>query len=128
VTRSKLFVRERFGKIALTHVYTMEVEANIERTRFLFPEDEQHSSTGDYLGLVRAADLIGQVADVNYLRKIPALFAEFRETGVNEKLGFRNPEDLRTGRGLRPSPADRIVAHDENDGGRCRPCAKSATL
>jgi hypothetical protein len=29
VTRSKLFVRERFGKIALTtHVYTMEVEAN----------------------------------------------------------------------------------------------------
>ena len=23
VTRSKLFVRERFGKIALTHVYTM---------------------------------------------------------------------------------------------------------
>jgi hypothetical protein len=38
-------------------------------------------------------------------RKIPALFAEFRETGVNEKLGFRNPEDLRTGRGLRPSPA-----------------------
>jgi hypothetical protein len=29
------------------------------------------------------------------LRKIPTLFAEFRETGVNEKLGFRNPEDLR---------------------------------
>jgi hypothetical protein len=77
----------------------------IEHTRFPFPEDEQHSSTGDYPGLVRAADLIGQVADVNYLRKIPALFAEFRETGVNEKLGFRNPEDLRTGRGLRPSPA-----------------------
>jgi hypothetical protein len=105
VTRSKLFVRERFGKIALTHVDTMEVEANIEHTRFPFPEDEQHSSTGDYPGLVRAADLIGQVADVNYLRKIPALFAEFRETGVNEKLGFRNPDDLRTGRGLRPSPA-----------------------
>jgi hypothetical protein len=95
VTRSKLFVRERFGKIALTHVDTMEVEANIEHTRFPVPEDEQHSSTADYPGLVRAADLIGQLADVNYLRKIPALFAEFRETGVNEKRGFRNPEDLR---------------------------------
>jgi len=47
-------------------------------------------------GLLRAADLIGQLADVNYLRKIPALFAEFRETGVNKKLGFRNPEDLRS--------------------------------
>jgi hypothetical protein len=96
VTRSKLFVRERFGKIALTHVDTLEVEANIEHTRFPFPEDEQHSSTADYPGLVRAADLIGQLADVNYLRKIPALFAEFRETGVNEKRGFRNPEDLRS--------------------------------
>ena len=73
----------------------MEVEANIEHTRFPVPEDEQHSSTADYPGLLRAADLIGQMADVNYLRKIPALFAEFRETGINEKLGFRNPEDLR---------------------------------
>jgi hypothetical protein len=95
VTRSKLFVRERFGKIALIHVDTMEIEANIEHTRFPVPEDEQHSSTADYPGLLRAADLIGQMADVNYLRKIPSLFAEFRETGINEKLGFRNPEDLR---------------------------------
>jgi hypothetical protein len=33
---------------------------------------------------------------VNYLRKIPSLFAEFQETGINKKLGFRNPEDLRS--------------------------------
>jgi len=95
VTRSKLFVRERFGKAALVHVDTMEIETNIEHTRFPVPEDEQHSSTGDYPGLLRAADLIGQLADVNYLRKIPALFAEFRETGINKKLGYRDPEDLR---------------------------------
>jgi hypothetical protein len=63
-------VRERFGKIALIHVDTMEIEANIEHTRFPVP-------------------------DVNYLRKTSSLFAEFRETGINEKLGFRNPEDLR---------------------------------
>ena len=95
VTRSKLFVRERFGKVALIHVDTKEIETNIEHSRFPVPEDEQHSSTADYPGLIRAADLIGQLADVNYLRKTPALFAEFRETGINEKLGFRNPEDLR---------------------------------
>src|SRR5262244_2126511 len=65
VTRSKLFVRERFGKIALIHVDTMEIEANIEHTRFPVPEDEQHSSTTDYPGLLRAADLVGQMADVN---------------------------------------------------------------
>jgi hypothetical protein len=96
VTRSKLFVRERFGKVALTHVDTLEVEANIEHTRFPVPEDEERSSTADYPGLLRAADLIGQLADVNYLRKTPALFAEFCETGFNEKLGFRNPQDLRS--------------------------------
>ena len=96
VTRSKLFVRERFGKGTLIHVDTKEIEANIEHTRFPVPEDEEHTSTADYPGLVRAADLIGQMADVNYLRKTSALFAEFRETATAERLGFRTPDDLRT--------------------------------
>src|SRR5882757_1302633 len=46
VTRSKLFVRERFGKVSLTHIDTPEIEANIEHTRFPVPEHEQHTSTG----------------------------------------------------------------------------------
>ncbi len=86
VTRSKLFVRERFGKVSLTHIDTREIEANIEHTRFPVPEQEQHASTADYPGLLRAADLIGQLADINYLRKTSALFAEFRETGASENL------------------------------------------
>jgi hypothetical protein len=48
-----------------------------------------------FSGLVRAADLIGQLADINYLRKQPALFNEFRETGTSEKLGYKSVEDLR---------------------------------
>ncbi len=95
VTRSKLFVRERFGRASLTQIDTKEIEANIEHTRFPVPESEQHTGTADYPGLLRAADLIGQLADVNYLRKTSALFAEFRETGASEKLGFRTAEDLR---------------------------------
>ena len=71
------------------------IEANIEHTRFPVPEDEQHAPTYDFPGLLRAADLIGQLADVNYLRKIPALFAEFTEIGTNKKLGYRSPADLR---------------------------------
>ena len=63
--------------------------------RFPVPEDETHADTADYPGLVRAADLIEQLADVNYLRKIPALFAEFNEIGTNNKLGYRSPADLR---------------------------------
>jgi hypothetical protein len=96
VTRSKLFVRERFGKVSLTHIDTREIEANIEHTRFPVPEHEQHISTADYPGLLRAADLIGQLADINYLRKTSALFAEFQETGASEKLGFQTSDDLRT--------------------------------
>ncbi len=95
VNRSKLFVRERFGKVALTSIDTMVIDANIEHTRFPVPVDDEHSNRADYPGLVRAADLIGQLADPNYIRKIPALFAEFRETGTAEKLGYRNPADLR---------------------------------
>jgi hypothetical protein len=34
VARSKLFIRERFGKGTLTHLDTREIEANIEHTKF----------------------------------------------------------------------------------------------
>jgi hypothetical protein len=59
------------------------------------PEDEQHDSTDDFPGLVRASDLIGQLADINYLRKQAALFNEFRETGMTNKLKFNSVADLR---------------------------------
>lgn len=48
-----------------------------------------------YPMLVRAADLIGQLSDPRYLQKIPALFYEFEETGVNARLGYRHPGELR---------------------------------
>ena len=95
VERSKLFVHERFGRAALAHIDNREIEANIEHTRFPVPEDEVHAPTNDFPGLLRAADLIGQLADVNYLRKTSALFSEFRETGASEKLGYTSAADLR---------------------------------
>jgi hypothetical protein len=95
IVRSRLFVRERFTKAALIDLDIGEVEANIEHTRFPVPEAEQHAPTDDFPGLLRAADLIGQLADINYLRKTPALFNEFRETGPIEKLQYKTPADLR---------------------------------
>ncbi len=56
--------------------------------------------TADYAGLVRAADLIGQLADPRYLSKLPALFYEFEQTGTNTHRGYNTPDDLR-----RDSPA-----------------------
>src|SRR6202043_1582146 len=94
VARSKLFVLERFSK-ALAHLDTREIEVNIEHTRFPVPEEEQHEPTDDFPGLVRAADLIGQLADINYLRKQAALFNEFRETGMSNELKYNSVADLR---------------------------------
>jgi hypothetical protein len=94
VARSKLFVRER-STHALVPLDTSQIEANIEHTRFPVPEDEEHQSTNDFPGLVRAADLIGQLAELNYLRKQVALFNEFRETGLSIKLKYNTVADLR---------------------------------
>ena len=94
VARSKLFARERFSN-AIIDLDIPQIEKNIEHTRFPVPDDEAHESTGDFPGLVRAADLIGQLADINYLRKQPALFNEFRETGMSDKLGYKTVADLR---------------------------------
>ncbi|MDM8569510.1 metal-dependent phosphohydrolase [Thiotrichales bacterium HSG1] len=93
VDRGKLFIRERFGGNPIIDAEV--IAANIELTRFPVPDDTDHQSTSSYPGLVRAADLIGQLADPHYLRKLPALFYEFQEIGLNEQLGYYSPYDLR---------------------------------
>lgn len=93
VDRGKLFIEERFGGHNLIQAET--IKRNIELTRFPVPLDSDHQDTVNYPGLVRAADLIGQLSDPRYLQKIPSLFYEFEETGVNKTLGYRNPEELR---------------------------------
>jgi hypothetical protein len=43
---------------------------------------------------LRAADLIGQLGDPNYMRKANALFREFEEIGLNKSLGYDTPADV----------------------------------
>jgi hypothetical protein len=93
VDRGKLFVAERFGGHRLIDVVT--IQRNIEDTRFPLPGEQDAKDVSSYAGLVRAADLIGQLGDPRYLKKIPALFYEFVETGVAERLGYRHAGDLR---------------------------------
>jgi len=95
VDRSKLFIRERFGGKLLIDADADFITSCIEMTRFPIPDDEFHKDTKGYPGLVRGADLIGQLGDPSYLRKIPALYYEFEEMGTNEKIGYKNPEDMR---------------------------------
>ncbi|HKM69611.1 MAG TPA: hypothetical protein VJX94_06005 [Stellaceae bacterium] len=58
------------------------------------PDDEDHAATDTDAGLVRAGDLIGQLGDSLYPRKLNALYHEFAETGVHEKLGYSSPADM----------------------------------
>lgn len=95
VDRGKMFVDERFGVHKLIDAEL--VKRNIELTRFPVPADRDYEDTVSYPGLVRAADLIGQLSDPRYLQKIAALFYEFEETGQNQFLGYQNPGDLRDG-------------------------------
>jgi hypothetical protein len=93
VNRGKIFIRERFGKVKILDAEI--VEANIEHTRFPVPGGEDGGNVSEFPGLVRAADLIGQLSDLNYLRKVNSLFLEFKETGIAAKLGFESSADLR---------------------------------
>lgn len=93
VDRGKLFIDERFGGHKLIDAEV--IKRNIELTRFPVPKVGDHQVTTNYPGLLRASDLIGQLSDPRYLKKISALFYEFEETGVNQALGYRNPGDLR---------------------------------
>ena len=92
VERGKLAVRARLADHP--GIDPDRIARAIERTRFPVPEDADHAGTSDEAGLVRAADLIGQLADPLYLSRAGALFHEMAETGVAANLGYANPADL----------------------------------
>jgi hypothetical protein len=92
VERSKIAVRERFGGHGF--IEAERIASAIELTRFPVPDDNDYKDTDTEAALVRAADLIGQLGDPLYLRKLNALFYEFSEIGMNERLGYATAADL----------------------------------
>ena len=92
VERGKIMVRERFASVPF--IDEERIALAIELTRFPVPDDEDHAATNTEAGLVRAGDLIGQLGDPFYPRKLNALYYEFVEIGVHEKLGYNNPADM----------------------------------
>ena len=90
VDRSKLFVKDRIADSKLLDAE--RISRAIECTRFL-PVHDPNNTDSEGL-LVRAADLIGQLGDPQYLRKANALYYEFEEVGMNRQLGYASPADL----------------------------------
>lgn len=92
VDRSKLFVVERLGNSPGIDVG--RITEAIEQTRFPPPPDRKTADAGIVPRLVQAADLIGQLGDPMYAKKVNALFYEFDEIGMNRQLGYSSPADL----------------------------------
>lgn len=92
VDRGMMYARRRFAESML--IDEERIATALDYTRFPVPEDEYYRSTSSEPALVRAADLIGQMADPFYHRKIGALFLEFKETGMAEQLGYQSAVDL----------------------------------
>ncbi|MBR1211247.1 metal-dependent phosphohydrolase [Bradyrhizobium sp. JYMT SZCCT0180] len=95
VDRSKLFVIERFD--AVEGVDASRIAKAIEYTRFPYettPKADTDDLNEEEGLLLRAADLIGQLGDPNYMRKSNALFYEFEEIGLNNRLGYATPADI----------------------------------
>lgn len=73
---------------------TLRSPLNHDIPRCALRYDPANQVTNTKPAQVRAADLIGQLADPFYHRKLPALFAEFSEIGMVEKLGCKTAADL----------------------------------
>jgi hypothetical protein len=94
VDRGMAFVLEHFKNSRTIDV--ARVVQNIENTRFPPPPEicATPRSRLSWPDMARAADLIGQLADPNYLRKLPALYEEFLECGTAEVMGLKNYHGL----------------------------------
>jgi hypothetical protein len=92
VERSKLFVLDRLASIE--ELDGARIAGAIQHTRFPYSTDLDRREVHEDAALLRAADLIGQLGDPHYLRKVNALYHEFEEIGLNRQLGYESPADL----------------------------------
>jgi len=93
VSRGCLFVRDRYRSEPLIDLE--KLTDHIEMTRFPVPRKPSYKRVDDFAALVRSADLLGQMADPLYLKKLSRLFAEFLETGEAARQGFTTAGELR---------------------------------
>jgi hypothetical protein len=92
VERSKLFVLDRFAEVE--ELDAARIARAIGFTHFPYELPDDGTDIEEDGALLRAADLIGQLGDPNYLRKSNALYYEFEETGLNRQFGYESPADL----------------------------------
>ena len=94
VDRGMAFVAQKYASCRLLDVSA--ILENIENTRFPPPAQVLAApcSRTRWPDMVRAADLIGQLAEPNYLQKLPALYEEYVECGTAQSMGLQDYRGL----------------------------------
>jgi hypothetical protein len=92
VDRSKMYVMERIEGMA--RLDSRRIARAVEGTRFPASLPVAGEAYDEESAILRAADLIGQLGDPNYIRKANALFIEFEEAGLNRQFGYSSPADI----------------------------------
>lgn len=89
--RGKVFVRHYFRNHLL--VDSDRLAANIEYSRFP-PLADRNLETDTEPGLLRAAHIIGAIADPDFMLKMKPLFIELQEAGIARQLGFATSAEM----------------------------------
>jgi hypothetical protein len=92
--RSKLFVTHHFRNDPV--VDWRQLAANIEYSRFPALPDRNRETT-TFPGLLRAAHLIGSIADPDFDIKAKPLMVELEESGMTKLLGYADIAAFRVG-------------------------------
>ena len=92
VDRGMIFVKEQFAGSNI--VDAKRLSSAIDYTRFPVPDNPKFKDIDSEPGLVRAADLIGQLADPLYPQKLTNLYYEMLETGAASALGYGSALDM----------------------------------
>ncbi|MCP4156767.1 MAG: hypothetical protein GY757_54135 [bacterium] len=91
VERSMRYIRERYVKSDIVDGKT--ISELIGYTVFPVPKN-QANQNDSYGGLLRAADYIGQFANINIRKKNNALLYEFKDIGLAETFNYKNVGDV----------------------------------
>ena len=90
VSSAKLFVRECFDNFEFVDLDL--VTDCIENKLFPVPEEQSHQKNNDLAGLVRAADLIGQLRDLSIFTKFLHFFTNVRNWSLIKQWGANYQE------------------------------------
>ena len=89
--RTKIFLHEHYAHHPILDPEVLAAQVEYSR----FPPPPTNDETETYPGLLRAAQVIGAIADPDFSLKMMPLWLELKECNLHEALGFHSASELR---------------------------------